>query len=62
MPKEMDKGWECLLQCPTCGVAAGLACRTPKGRKKTTCHDTRPFFIPSPTEEEASAENLYQRQ
>lgn len=41
-----DKGWECILDCPTCGAKPGFACRTPTGRKKESCHDTRPFFIP----------------
>ncbi len=45
MNDKPDKGWECFLKCPTCKVEAGFACRTPKGKKKKSCHDTRPFFL-----------------
>ena len=31
--------------CPTCGAQPGEPCRTPKGRKKETVHDTRPFSL-----------------
>jgi hypothetical protein len=48
---KMDKGWECFLKCPSCGAEAGFVCRTPKGSKKKSCHDTRPFFIPKLKEE-----------
>lgn len=36
-----------LHKCPTCGVKENEPCRTPKGRKKSNVHDTRPFGIVS---------------
>lgn len=33
------------LECPTCGAKENDPCRTPKGRKKDSVHDTRPFYI-----------------
>ena len=32
-------------ECPTCGAKEGKPCRTPKGRKKDTAHNTRPFSV-----------------
>jgi hypothetical protein len=32
-------------KCPTCGSEENEPCRTPKGRKKETVHDTRPFSV-----------------
>ncbi len=34
-----------LYVCPTCGAAIDAPCRTPKGKKKETVHDTRPFGL-----------------
>lgn len=42
---EEIKWWKCCLECPTCGAKEGKPCRTPKGRKKETAHDTRPFVV-----------------
>jgi hypothetical protein len=34
--------------CPECGAKVDEPCRTPKGRKKLTMHDTRPFSVTLP--------------
>lgn len=34
-----------LYDCPKCGAKTDEPCRTPKGRKSTTVHDTRPFGL-----------------
>ena len=39
------KDWAAFLKCPTCGAEQGKPCRTPKGRRKLTPHDTRRFNI-----------------
>jgi hypothetical protein len=36
-----------LHECPVCGAGVDQPCRTPKGRKKESVHDTRPFSLES---------------
>ena len=34
-----------LHECPTCKAKENEPCKTPKGKKKKTVHDIRPFSI-----------------
>lgn len=34
-----------MLKCPACGAEPKEPCKTPKGRKKNTSCNTRPFCI-----------------
>lgn len=43
--QEIADGYLHLLECPTCGAAAGQPCRSPSGRKRENIHDTRPFTL-----------------
>lgn len=38
-------------KCPTCSVEEDMPCRTIKGRKRETVHDTRKFSIVEAKEE-----------
>jgi len=49
-------------RCPTCGAKDTEKydvepCRTPKGRKKETVHDNRPFSLKFKTSKEEEKEN-----
>ena len=33
--------------CPTCNAKQDQPCLTPKGKKRATAHDTRPFSVTS---------------
>ena len=49
-------------RCPTCGAKDTEKydvepCRTPKGRKKETVHDNRPFSLKFKTSKEEEEEN-----
>jgi hypothetical protein len=48
-------------ECPTCGAKENEPCRTPKGRKKPTVHDTRPFSVNRESQKTADKIDGYDR-